>query len=172
MPKLHPVTWKIIGNGHHMPLIWQQSFTAKKQSSILLQKGMGELFNKKSHIIISRMLSWIQKVQFCHILNKNMVLRADIRLKNWHWSSNAKKWVFFLLLKMLGDFFHIFISHQFSWKQKVQFCGTLIKNVVVRADIRLKNQFFSSLKTVWGSFKHFLPHIHIQLFQLDTKSVI
>ena len=43
----------------------------------------------------------------------------------------------------LGDFFniffYIFISHYFIWIQKVQFCEILIKNVVVRADIRLKN---------------------------------
>ena len=40
------------------------------------------------------MLSWIQKVQFCDILTKNMVVRADIRLKNWRWSSYASNWTF------------------------------------------------------------------------------
>ena len=156
MPKFHPICWKIVGNCHHRPLIWQQSFCVKKQSSFLLQKGVGGLFNKNSHIIISRMLSWIQKVQLCDILTQNMVVRADIRLKNWRWSSNAKKMGFFLLLKTLGDFFnilfYIFISHQFSWIQKVQFCGILIKNVVVRADIRLKNWHWSSNAKKMGFF--------------------
>ena len=114
MAQFHPVCWKIVGNGYHRPLIWQQSFCARKLSSFLLQNGVGGLFNKKSHIIISRMLSWIQKVQFCDIFTKNMVVRADIRLKNWHWSSNAKKKGFFLLWKILGDFSTLFFMHSYS----------------------------------------------------------
>ena len=40
--------------------------------------------------------SWI-KMTFCGILFRNVVLRADLRLKNWHWSSNSKKIGFILL---------------------------------------------------------------------------
>ena len=57
------------------------------------------------------MLSWIQKVQFCDILTKNMVVRADIRLKNWRWSSNAKKNEYFSPLKNVGGFFQHFFTH-------------------------------------------------------------
>ena len=113
MAKFHPVCWKIVGNGYHRPLIWQQSFCAKKLSSFLLQNRVGGLFNKKSHIIISRMLSWIQKVQFCDIFTKNMVVRAYIRLKNWRWSSNAKKWVLFSSKKCWGIFSTFFSTYSY-----------------------------------------------------------
>ena len=33
-------------------------------------------------------------MQFCGILIKNVVVRADIRLKNWRWSSYASNWTF------------------------------------------------------------------------------
>ena len=56
------------------------------------------------------MLSWIQKVQFCDILTKNMVVSADIRLKNWRWSSKAKKMGFFPQ-KNVGGFFQHFFPH-------------------------------------------------------------
>ena len=111
MAKFHPVCWKIVGNGYHRPLIWQQSFCAKKLSSFLLQNGVGGLFNKKSHIIISRMLSWIQKVQFCDILTKNMVVRADLRPKNWLWSSNGHKMCFFFSKKCFRIFSSFFPSY-------------------------------------------------------------
>ena len=136
MPKFHLV----VSNGHHRPFIWQQSFCAIKQSSYFLQKGVGGLWNKKLHMIILDQLSWIQKVPFCGIYTRNVLVRADLRLKNGHWSSNAKKFALFISKKKMGDFFMIFSTYSYSTSlvehKKRSF---LTKNVDERADIRLKN---------------------------------
>ena len=99
--KIWPNSTQFVGKLLIMAIIghWYGSKASVPKNWVLffLQNGVGGLFNKKSHIIISRMLSWIQKVQFCDIFTKNMVVRADIRLKNWRWSSNAKKMGFILL---------------------------------------------------------------------------
>ena len=33
-------------------------------------------------------------MQLAGISNKNVVVRAGIRVKNWHWSSNTPNWTF------------------------------------------------------------------------------
>ena len=74
--------------------------------------------------------------------------------------SNAKKMGFILLIKMLEEFFkivsHIFISYQFSWIQKVQFCGFL----------------YTPLKNVGVFFQHLFPHIFNQFSRIQKVQFV
>ena len=77
-------------NGHHRPFIWTFE-------------------QKVTHDNIQ--LAYLDtKSAIFGIHTRNVLVRADLRLKNWHWSSNAKKLAFFISKKIKG-FFHNFFSH-------------------------------------------------------------